>query len=48
MLVLRRKGVSEEIGQALGEPEKRDLARSLIRVLQRLHNPVFDNPQLRD
>jgi uncharacterized membrane protein len=47
-LLLRRYGVSEEIGRALGESEKRDLAASLTRALHRLRNPVFDNPQLRD
>ena len=48
MLVLSRKGVSEEIASALGEAEKRDLAASLTRALHRVHNPVFDNPQLRE
>ena len=47
-LVLRRHGVSEEIGRALGEAEKRDLATSLERALHRARNPIFDNPQLRD
>jgi uncharacterized membrane protein len=47
-LMLRRHGVSEEIGRALGEAEKRDLAASLDRALHRARNPVFDNPQLRD
>jgi uncharacterized membrane protein len=47
-LVLSRYGVSEEIGRALGEAEKRDLAASLTRALYRARNPVFDNPQLRE
>ena len=47
-LMLRRYGMTEEIGEALGEEEKRDLARSLREALHRAHNPVFDNPQLRD
>jgi len=47
-LVLSRYGVIEEIGGALGEAEKRDLAGSLTRALQRMRNPVFDNPQLRE
>ncbi len=47
-LVLSRYGISEEIGRALGEVEKRDLATSLARALHRVRNPVFDNPQLRD
>jgi uncharacterized membrane protein len=46
-LVLSRQGVSEEIGRALGEMEKRDLAACLSRALHRARNPVFDNPQLR-
>lgn len=47
-LLLSRYGLSEEIGQALGEAEKRDLAAGLARALHRVRNPVFDNPQLRD
>jgi uncharacterized membrane protein len=47
-LVLSRYGMNEEIGQALGEAEKRDLAASLTRALYRSRNPVFDNPQLRE
>jgi len=47
-LVLSRHGVNEEIGRALGEVEKRDLAASLTRALHRARNPVFDNPQLRE
>ncbi|MBV9755861.1 MAG: DUF2244 domain-containing protein [Alphaproteobacteria bacterium] len=37
-----------ELGASLGEPEKRALARSLAAALDRLRNPRFDNPQLRD
>jgi uncharacterized membrane protein len=47
-LVVRRHGVGEEIGRALGEAAKRDLAASLSRALHRARNPVFDNPQLRE
>jgi uncharacterized membrane protein len=47
-LVLNRYGMGEEIGQALGEAEKRDLAASLAGALHRSRNPVFDNPQLRN
>jgi uncharacterized membrane protein len=47
-LVLSCYGMNEEIGQALGEAEKRDLAASLTRALHRVRNPVFDNPQLRE
>jgi uncharacterized membrane protein len=46
-LLLSRHGRSEEIGLALGESEKRDLAACLTRALHRARNPVFDNPQLR-
>jgi uncharacterized membrane protein len=47
-LVLSRYGMNEEIGRALGEAEKRDLAASLTRALHRVRKPVFDNPQLRE
>jgi uncharacterized membrane protein len=47
-LVLSRHGREEEIGRALGEAEKRDLADSLKRALYRARNPLFDNPQLRE
>jgi uncharacterized membrane protein len=47
-LLLSRYGISEEIGRALGEAEKRDLAASLTSALHRARNPIFDNPQLRE
>jgi uncharacterized membrane protein len=47
ILLLHRHGRSEEIGRALGEAAKRDLAVSLTRALHRARHPVFDNPQLR-
>jgi uncharacterized membrane protein len=47
-LVLSGHGVSEEIGRALGDAEKRDLAGCLTNALHRARNPVFDNPQLRE
>lgn len=47
-LLLNRYGVNEEIGRALGEAEKRDLAACLSRALHRARNPVFDNHQLRE
>lgn len=47
-LMLSRYGMNEEVAQALGEAEKRDLAASLTRALHRSRNPVFDNPQLRE
>lgn len=37
-----------EIGLALGEVEKRDLARALREALHAARHPHFDNPQLRD
>ena len=47
-LLLTRYGMHEEIGRALGEAEKRDLAACLSRALHRARNPLFDNPQLRE
>ena len=46
-LMLRARGVAEEIAASLGETEKRDLAAALGEALHRWRNPVFDNPQLR-
>ncbi len=45
-LVLVARGVREEIGAALGEAERRDLARALRAALHSARNPRFDNPQL--
>ena len=47
-LLLVAHGVREEIATALGEDEKRDLCAALRDALQRLRNPSFDNPQLRE
>lgn len=47
-LVLVAHGVREEIAATLGEAEKRDLWIALRGALQRLRDPRFDNPQLRD
>ncbi len=46
-LFLTSRGQHVEVGAALGEPEKRDLAAALSEAVHRLKNPVFDNPQLR-
>jgi uncharacterized membrane protein len=46
-LVLTARDIRVEIGRTLGEAEKRDLADALGEALDRLRNPVFDNPQLR-
>ena len=46
-LFLSSRGQLVEVGAALGEPEKRDLAQALSAAVHRLKNPVFDNPQLR-
>ena len=46
-LVLHGHGVREEVGQALGEEAKRELAAALAAALDRRRNPVFDNAQLR-
>lgn len=42
------RAAREEIGAALGEDAKRDLARALMDALHTVHNPKFDNPQLHD
>jgi uncharacterized membrane protein len=46
-LLLLGHNLREEIGQALGEDAKRDLATALAAALHRRRNPTFDNPQLR-
>jgi uncharacterized membrane protein len=45
-LYLAAHGSRVEVAAALGEPEKRDLARALNEALHRWRNPRFDNPQL--
>jgi uncharacterized membrane protein len=47
-LLLMSHGKVEEIGRALGETEKRDLAEAVADALRRWRNPRFDNAQLRD
>jgi len=47
-LVLQDRGKRMEVGAALGEDEKRQLAAALQDAIHRQRNPVFDNPQLRD
>jgi uncharacterized membrane protein len=47
-LVLVARGVREEIGAALGETERRDLARALQEALHHARNPRFHNPQLHE
>jgi uncharacterized membrane protein len=47
-LLLTERDTQEEIAAALGEEEKRDLARVLHEVLWGMRNPIFDNPQLRE
>jgi uncharacterized membrane protein len=47
-LALQAHGMDVEVGAALGEDEKRDLAAALQEALHRLRNPRFDNPQLRE
>jgi uncharacterized membrane protein len=48
LLVLERRGEAIEVGQLLGESQKRDLAATLGAALRRWREPIFDNPQLRD
>jgi uncharacterized membrane protein len=47
-LLVSARGRRIEIAAQLGESEKRDLAQALEAALDRLQNPVFDNPQLRE
>jgi uncharacterized membrane protein len=47
-LVLVARGVREEVGTALGEAERRDLARALGEALYSFRNPRFINLQLQD
>jgi uncharacterized membrane protein len=47
-LYLSARGRRLEIAAALGEPEKRDLARALGEALHRWRHPTFDNPQLEE
>jgi uncharacterized membrane protein len=46
-LLLVERGLREEIAATLGEAEKRDLWSALKQALHQVHNPRFDNPQLR-
>jgi len=47
-LMLVTRELRREVGASLGDAEKRDLAVALREALYRLHNPIFDNPQLHD
>lgn len=47
-LLLKSRGRRIEVGAALGEAEKRNLAAALDGALRRRQSPEFDNPQLRD
>ncbi len=47
-LLLVARDIRVEIARSLGEDEKRDLAEALGTALDRLRNPRFDNPQLRE
>jgi uncharacterized membrane protein len=47
-LYVTARGRVEEVAQALGEDEKRDLAAALANALHSWRHPVFDNPQLRE
>jgi uncharacterized membrane protein len=48
LLVLERRGQAIEVGQLLGESQKRELAEMLGAALRRWREPIFDNPQLRN
>ncbi|MBY0332243.1 MAG: DUF2244 domain-containing protein [Acetobacteraceae bacterium] len=47
VLLLRHRGVAVEVGNLLGEDQKRDLAEALAEALRVYRAPIFDNPQLR-
>ena len=47
VLFVRERQRQIELARDLGEAEKRSLAAALALALERLRNPVFDNPQLR-
>lgn len=47
-VLLASHSVREEVGDALGEAERREFASALRTALWRMRNPIFDNPQLRD
>jgi uncharacterized membrane protein len=47
-LVVGSRMGQEEIGDVLGEEEKRDLFGALRDAVLRVHSPRFDNPQLKD
>jgi uncharacterized membrane protein len=48
VLFARERQRQIELARDLGEEEKRSLAEALAKALERLRNPVFDNPQLRE
>jgi uncharacterized membrane protein len=47
-LVLVARGMRQEVGAALGEAERRDLASALDEALYQARNPRFHNHQLND
>jgi uncharacterized membrane protein len=47
-LLLTHRGQEVEVAAFLGEDAKLDLAAALRDALDRIRNPRFDNPQLRD
>jgi len=47
-LLLQERGTVVEVGAALGEAEKLELATALGSALERRRRPVFDNAQLRE
>ncbi len=47
-LLLTSRGAAVEVAAFLGEEEKLDLAGALRDALDRMRNPRFDNPQLRE
>lgn len=47
-LLLYAPGRQVEVAKVLGEVAKRDLAQALKNAVHEIHNPRFDNPQLRE
>ena len=47
-VMVRGRCAPLEVGSALGESERRELASALAEALDRQRSPVFDNPQLRE
>jgi uncharacterized membrane protein len=47
-LMLRSHGAAQEVGSFLHETDRESLCQALRDAVRAVHNPRFDNPQLRD